>query len=173
MADENNISKLLAALIGPYQDLENSGQQLRTQCSISSAIGVQLDVLGRLVDQKRNGDDDETYRRRIRARIAVHRSNGLTEDLIKVADLVVYADGAQYQVDTQGVATVVVRVLGVAISEDLADIAVDFLLDAKAGGVRLILESSAHDLPAEWFRFDVGPGYDVGYFMDARDHVVG
>src|SRR5690349_3946784 len=105
----NNTEKLLAILATPFQSLENTLQDLLTKRSIDTAEGAQLDVIGKLVGQPRNGLDDDTYRRYCRARIATNRSNGTNENLITITDLIVYDDNAHYQTDFQNYATVVLR----------------------------------------------------------------
>lgn len=165
----NNITKLLRALTAPVQALEDMLQQLMSERSIDTAVGKQLDVIGRLAGQPRLGLDDETYRRYIRARIAAHNSDGTTEDLITVATLIVYDDDATYEVDNHGNGSVIVRVRNIAISQALADILISFLKAAVSGGVRVILEYS-HLPPATWFKWDTpGRGWDTGSpFLDAK-----
>src|SRR5690242_14038772 len=122
MFEGNNTEKLVATLATPFQSIENMLQQLLTERSIDTAVGAQLDVIGRIVGQPRNGLDDESYRRYCRARIATNNSEGVMENLITVTDLIVYDDDAYYQIDNQGVACVVLRIQDLSITEDLADI---------------------------------------------------
>lgn len=166
----NNIAKMLTAISVPVQDLETACQQVLRQRSIDNAIGAQLDAIGRIVNEARGGADDDNYRRRVRARISVHRSKGGHEDLIKVTDLIVFDDDAYIHVIPQTPATVIVRVEDVAVSDSVADtVLFGFLQDTVATGVRVILESGSHS-PEEWFTFDstTAHGYDNGFFIDAR-----
>lgn len=142
MADTpNNISLLLGAMVSGYQSIENMLQDLLNDRSIDTAAGVQLDMIGAVVGQLRQGLDDTTYRRYIRARIAANRSNGVSEDLIRVA-LLVLADASPYvQLDPQVIATEVVRILNDPLSDTVANALLLFLQDAVAAGVRIILES--------------------------------
>lgn len=157
--EPNNITKLLTAICqAGIQPLESCLQQLLTQRSIDTAIGVNLDVIGAIVAQPRNGLDDDTYRRYCRANITAHRSKGRVEDLITVSDLIIFDDDAVITVQPQPVATVVVAILGVGISDDLALVLFTFLQRTVAVGVRLILQYST----ATPFQFDVGPGFDDG-----------
>ena len=112
MSDEpNNITKLLTALVTPHQPLEDAWQQLRLLRSVDTAVGVQLDMIGEIVGQERGGMVDDDYRRFVRARIAANISDGRVFDLIKVATLVVNDDDTTIQLDLQGNAAVVVRIL--------------------------------------------------------------
>lgn len=158
----NNISKLLSALVVPFVDLEAVLQQLLLNRSIATATATQLDVLGKIVGQPRDGLDDDDYRRYIRARVAAHRSDGTFEALIKVASLVVFDDDAKYVTSNEGTATVRVFVQEVTLTDDLADILFSFLQVARSGGVRIVLEWG-RSTTASLFRYDSGPGYDVGH----------
>jgi hypothetical protein len=166
MADTpNNITKLLTALVTPHQSVEDTLQQLRTNRWIDSAEGAQLDLLGKIVGQLRNGLDDDDYRRYLRARISANISDGLVEDLIRVAVLIIDDDSITIEIDQQGMAAVVVRLSG-ALEATTAEILIKFLKLSVAGGVRVILEWSAV-APSGWFVWDTGPGWDDGAFLDA------
>lgn len=143
MADaDNNITLFLRAILASVQDVENAMQQLYRERRVDTAVGIQLDVLGRLVGQKRMGLSDDDYRRYISARIATNRSNGSYEDLIKIAVLVINDDGLYAHVRQAGTATVIVRLEDLIVSLALGDIVLHFLKQAVAGGVRLVLEFS-------------------------------
>lgn len=157
----NNIEKLLACLIAPCQDLEDALQQLKTQRFVDTAAGAQLEVIGKIAGQPRLGLDDDTYRRYIRARIAANNSDGTTEDLLNICELVVYDDDATYVLTQEGTATARLFVSGEFITGALAAILFSFLNAAKSGGVRIVLQWGESPL-AELFQFDVGPGLDQG-----------
>lgn len=166
----NNIEKLVATLATPFQSLENALSQLLLERSIDTAVGAQLDVIGRIVGEVRNGLSDADYRRYCRARIKVNRAKGLIEDLISVTDLIVYDNNAYYEIDNQGIATVVVRIQNLQVSDALSDIVISFLRDTVSAGVRVILEYL--DAPVNTgFKWDtVGRGWDSGApFWDAKD----
>lgn len=166
--DPNNIEKLLTVIAGEFQAFEAAYQQVLTQRGIDNAIGQQLDDLGALVGEPRSGLDDETYRRRVRARISVHRSKGTFKDVITVTKLIVFDDAATIRVEPQNYATVVVHVEDVAVSNNVADAALfGFLQKTVAAGVRAILHTGTTD-PSTWFGFDGAPGYDDGFFTDSR-----
>ncbi len=166
----NNISKLLTAICSAgVQPVEDCLRQLLTQRSLDTAVGAQLDVIAKLVGLTRAGLDDDTLRRYCRAIISAHRSKGTIEDLLKVVDLVIFEDDAHYLVLPQPIATVQIRVEDIAITEDLAATTFTFLAKTAAAGVRVMLDFGVSD-PTTWFRFDSGPGYDVGHFIGRIDH---
>jgi hypothetical protein len=166
----NTNEKFVATLATPFQSLESALQQLLTERSIDTAVGAQLDVIGRIVGEPRNGLDDDTYRRHCRARISANSSDGTIENVITVTDLIVYDDDAYYEIDNQGAAALVVRVQDVAITEELADILISFLKDTVSAGVRVILEYF-ETTPGNTFKWDTaGRGWDSGKpFLDAKD----
>lgn len=145
-----NLQKTLAALVGPAQSLENALWQLLTERAIDTAIGVQLDVIGLIVKQPRDGLVDADYRRSLRVRIATNRSRGIVENLITVVNLYIADDAATIVVDQLGVAAVHVRIEDSSLSSTLADALFKFLRDAASAGVRIILETSG-DAEAEMF----------------------
>lgn len=156
----NSVGRLVTALCRPIQDLENTMQQVLLQRGLNNAVGAQIDAIGKLVAQPRNGADDDTYRKRCRATIAAHRSAGTTEDLIQIASLVVDDPGATFAITTQQVATVVAQVLGVGITDQVASLAAQLLRKATAAGVRMVLQYG-NVYPV--FQLDSGPGLDSGH----------
>ncbi len=136
-----NVEKFLGAVLAPIQDVEDALQQLKTGRSIDTAVGAQLDAIGKLVGQSRDGvTDDEIYRRYIRARISTNKSDGLIEDILTIADLIVYDDDAEYLIINQGAAAFVLRLGGIVPSDELVELLISFLRRGAAGGVRVILE---------------------------------
>lgn len=141
-ADERNIVKLLRVWLSGAAGLEFALQQLFSERSIDTAIGEQLNTLGQLVGQKRNGLDDDTYRRYIRARVSANRSRGNAPDVIAVADLVVYDDDAYLHVKRQYNASYHFVVEDIIVYEaTLNDALIEFLRASSAAGVRVMLET--------------------------------
>lgn len=153
MADKN-FEKLVRALTTPIQDAENLLQAMYTERWVTTAVGAQLDLVGGLVGRPRQGvADDEIYRRYCRAQIAANKSDGLTEDIITISDLVVFDDAATYVVKYGGTGSVHARVDGVAVDPDVAVVLASILRRAAAGGVRLITETS-DVVTVDQFAFD-------------------
>lgn len=158
----NNIEKLLSILIAPAQDIENTLQALKLERFVNTAVGAQLDVIGRIVGQDREGLADADYRRYIRARVATNNSEGRFEDLILIATLVIFDNLATYVVTNEGTATVRLVVDNVVVTDAVAAILFKFAQEAVSAGVRLVLEwyPSAE---AGLFQFDAGPGFNQGH----------
>lgn len=79
-----NWTLLITALVGRVQDLENACETLKHRLDIDSMTGVQLDGIGKIVGQPRYGYADDYYRLLLKMRVAINRSQGLTEQLINV-----------------------------------------------------------------------------------------
>ena len=163
-----NIAALITTLAAPTQPIENALWQLLTQRALSTGIGAQLDAIGALVGQPRNGLADSDYARYIGARIAVNDSDGRVEDLITIARGVLNNVAAVIRVQPEGTATVVVRIQAIAVVLTLGTILSGLLDAGVAGGVRLLLEASA-SVPANTFTLDSGPGWDTGHLAYAID----
>lgn len=162
MATQTDVQLLVAAFAAPAQDVENALQQLLLQRWIDTAVGVQLDQLGEIVGQSRQGLDDDDYRRFCRARILTNRSDGRFETLIAIALLVLNEVGVTIRVTNEGTATCRVYATGTVTGDTAGAILATFMQLGVSGGVRVVTqwEDSA---AAGIFRFDSGPGLDVGH----------
>ena len=151
-SDKQTIIDILTGAVTPVQTLEDALWQLFTERTIDTAIGQQLDDIGSIVTQPRNGLADAVYRGRIRAKISVLRSDGVVENLIQVATLMLDDSAATYEIEFQPPAGLAFRVLGNVPTDETADALMEFLKDSVAAGVRLILETLT-DVEADTFSF--------------------
>lgn len=168
--DKPYFQAVVTAFANQFQDLETAGQDLLLLCGVSRATGATLTSIGDLVGQPRNGvEDDDTYRRYIRARIFANRSNGTVRDFVRVSRLVLNQSD-DCQVIRQSDSVVVVRVFSDAyvVNEELAELMLSFLRSVVSAGGRVILES-ANDAANHLFQLDGAIGLDVGTFADARE----
>ena len=78
---------LARAVVGQVEDLRAVVQEMPAAFSLEQAVGVQLDILGEGfgVDRK-EGQDDEAYRMRIRDKLALWRWNGTNEEVNAVLE---------------------------------------------------------------------------------------
>lgn len=162
-AIKTKIVALLKAMLGPCNDIETALQALLIQRTIDTAVGAQLDIIGRIVGQPRLGLSDTDYRRYCKVKIKAENSGGVIEDLISVCVLILDVSlVAPLTVTTQQPATVVIQHFAGALNDTLAATCYSFLRTAGAGGVRVIFEWI--DVPiAQVYRLDAGPGLDVGH----------
>lgn len=81
-ADKTTVQGLLKSYTENVQTVEDVYGQLLNERSVFTAIGVQLDVIGTIVGEVRNGKTDEPYRQAILNRIAINRANGTPENIM-------------------------------------------------------------------------------------------
>jgi hypothetical protein len=143
----------VTALCGPAQRIEDALYQILTERYLDTAIGIQLDTLGKIIGQPRNGLSDTDYKRYLRARVKVNRSSGLTDQLLTIARLIVNDDDAAITFVPSYPAAGTVEVTGIPFDTATAAVLVEFLRAAAADGVRLILEWSTVD-PEDTFFWD-------------------
>ncbi len=167
---KTNITLMIETHTGPIQDLENVMQDMLTQRSVDTAVGTQLDIIGKIVGQPRDGFDDDDYRRLVRARIAANRSQGTTHDILTVQRGVFPEPEASLIITMQFPAAFALRVAHLAITDTIASIAAGFLVDTVSAGVRALLEYQYRP-DAEMFCFVDGPGlgFNQGRFAGVRE----
>jgi len=87
---------MVEAMVRPLQDALSTIEQLRTERWPATAIGAQLDGVGHIVGEPRNGRTDDEYRAAIAFRIFVNTSNATPGDLIQGLRTLTQADEIQY-----------------------------------------------------------------------------
>jgi hypothetical protein len=147
LAEGSNVRKFVTALLGPIDAIESALQQLLTLRRVDTATGVTLDAIGKLVGRARNGvADDEIYRRYVRAQIASNISDGLLEQLLTIAELVVYDVAAIFIVEHIGNGALTMHISNFVPSAEVVSTLYGLLAKSVAAGVRIILVfSSAAD----------------------------
>ena len=79
---------LLRSLLGEVQPTEDVLLQVMSQTGIDTAVGVQLDTLGKLLNVSRGSSDDDEYRTRLYSQISLNSANGTPENIITLVRLV-------------------------------------------------------------------------------------
>lgn len=80
---KTNLDALMAAWVQQVQDLEDALFEIRDETNIDNAVGVQLDVLGRIVGVDREGRTDADFRVAINARIGLNIGSGTIEEILE------------------------------------------------------------------------------------------
>jgi hypothetical protein len=100
-ANSSNLINFISSIVTPIQTIEDATATLNTLRSISTATGVQLDLIGTIVGLARPaGDNDALYRQKLYGRIKINTSEGQPEQAIQTyqlftsAPLVLLQDGA-------------------------------------------------------------------------------
>lgn len=135
-----NIERDLTILVEPVQRLEDVLYAVLTERDITNAEGIQLDALGKIVGEPRDGRVDDDYRRFVRARIRTNKSNGLVEDVLVVTRLVLDQPDATLQMLMYPPAGVVLNIYAEPVSDLVALTLVKFLRDVVSAGVRIIVQ---------------------------------
>jgi len=143
-----NIEGLVSDMAAQWQGLEEALFQVLVERAIDTAVGVQLDAIGTIVVEPRDGRTDAIYRRHLRAKIRTNRSDGQVEDLIAIARLVLGTqdkEATTIEIEFQLPAAVALRVLGLAVDDDVAEVLIRFERLGVSAGVRILVESSPAD----------------------------
>ncbi len=86
-SDKPRLRALLSASLSQSQSLEDLAFAVLVGRSVYTAVGVQLDVLGKIVGQDRGEMGDDPYRLFVVARILVNRSNARIPELVDLLEL--------------------------------------------------------------------------------------
>jgi hypothetical protein len=78
------IASCLRAILEEVQELENALWTVMLMRTVDVATGIQLHTIGKLVGEGYLGQDEETYRILVRARIRINISRGTIGDIIAV-----------------------------------------------------------------------------------------
>lgn len=81
------IEGLLKVYLGKIQTLENEFWLVINGRSIDTAIGAQLDKVGALVLETRDGRADADYREAIRLKVLILRSTGRVVDVLRIINI--------------------------------------------------------------------------------------
>ena len=81
---KTNIEKLLELFGTKVQELEDVGFELINERALAAAIGTQLDNLGEIVGEERQGRSDDEYRKAISVKILINTSSGTPEQVIDI-----------------------------------------------------------------------------------------
>lgn len=160
--DKARLKKLIEILLRPFQELDDVVWDFYINRRLDTAIGAQLDLIGKIVKEKRNGLADEDYRSFLRIKIRVLLSRGTGPDIMQICTLILGLAGYTYK--EYFPAAQVVEVL----SSPTFDLTIlkRFLVRAKAGGTRLDLVDGSGGLGVRFHYGSegTGVGYGVGTY---------
>jgi hypothetical protein len=140
-----NIEALIRAVVASFDEFDVEARRLLVERTLDTAVGAQLDVIGRIVGQPRNGLSDDDFRRFCRARVRANRSKGTVSDILRVTRLVVNDPDARFTLQLTGIAAYILRIEDIVVPDDLAAIVFSFLKAVTSGGVRPMLGYTTGD----------------------------
>jgi hypothetical protein len=88
-SEKDVVQGLLKSYMENVQTVEDIYQQLLDERSVFTAIGEQLNVVGLLVGEARDGKDDSAYREAILNRVAINTSDGTPEKVIEIMKTII------------------------------------------------------------------------------------
>jgi len=166
--DKPNFLTLLESCIAQVQNLEDGIYAIFGLLSIENSIGEQLDRIGEIVGQKREGKDDEEYRLFIYARIGINISTGKIEELLFIWRFITKANLIYLmEIFPAGIA------IGTSneIDSNLIDAVFDLLEKVSAAGVAVDHVTAFEEDNA--FAFDDSNIGNPGGFGDTEDAGIG
>jgi hypothetical protein len=105
-----NIQKVVEIFHTQIQEVENEYFTLLESLGIDTAFGYALDVIGKEVQEFRQGRNDEDYRSAIITKIFINNSSGTPEEVLAAAKQITGATTIKYS--EQYPAAVVLEILG-------------------------------------------------------------
>lgn len=165
LKQKTNVNGILLAVDNQIADLKAALTQLKSDRYLANAFGAGLDTIGAIVGRARNGYSDTLYRRQIAGTILLNMTSGTLPEIYAILTAVKPA-GSVLTILDGWPAGFTCHMETVPMTDDDVMILISFLRLAKVAGVRAILEWSPVTL-SNTFRFDVGPGFDVGHLAGA------
>lgn len=142
------VEALVRAFVNRIQELENLTIDVLNSLDIDAAVGQQLDLIGAIIGESRQGREDAEYRLYIRARIRLNIGSGTGPDIIDILTFVLAGRSAELR--QYYPASFVVELHGATTDEDAAE-ASAILISATAAGVGSQLIFSEEDDATSFF----------------------
>lgn len=154
----SDVNKLFEVFIAPFERIETALTDLYLQMRVYSSTGIMLDRIGAMVGEPRQDRDDQTYRRTISARIAINKSRGTHEEIIRIALALLRPTGSRVNLQ-HGDGVAIVETMNDPVTLQLANLMATYLKQAVPLTVRLgVLFTNAGD---ETFEFSDGDTYQA------------
>lgn len=130
--DKPNFDAIQASYMAEVQALEDAIHETISKSYLPSAEGKQLEIIGRIVGEARNGRIDSLYKLWIAARIIINASQGHVNDIIKALRAVT---SASFTIKEYAPAYIEIRFADSI--PGLAAAYAEIAFAAKSGGIRL------------------------------------
>ncbi len=158
-----NLTNLATVTGKRFQILSNDLEDIRAVRDLDVATGSNLDKLGAIVGQDREGFSDLIYRTLIKAKTAANRSKGTTENLIDTALILRSGVTTDIVYTELFPASVQIDFLNSVETLQHQALIADILFLTKLAGVRLIITFSS-SIPFGFFGNPIASGFGVGQF---------
>jgi hypothetical protein len=165
--NKTNWTKILTIFAAPFQEVYDALLQLQDERDLDNSVGEQLDILGAILNKRRLGADDDTYRIRLRAQIRLIKSSGTQPELLELLDTLL--DGS-YLFTPYYPASFVIEAVPALTASQASEFGA-IIQAGKAAGVRGFLVYSLEDDDAT-FQLASGDAFetdaDTGLSNDAQ-----
>ena len=131
-----NLHNLACSYLEQIQLLEEAFHLILDKFNLQCAVGDQLDILGRIVNENRQGQTDDEFRQAIRTKIRANVSEGTIEDIIAIAKSALNQAGS-IEVTEAFPGTAFVRVNGVTLNAIESAQLKKFLVLGSPAGVQI------------------------------------
>lgn len=139
--DSSNLNKLLEVLSTPFDDLVAVFASLKNILNLELAEGSQLDLIGQIIEEKRNGRSDSDYLKGIKFKTFKNTSKGFVDDVVKTLTLITSATKVIYSDNPPASYTIYTN--GIDLNDDIK-----FLIDKiTAAGISLTIYASKGEIP--------------------------
>jgi len=159
---------LILSYVNRCQELENAAWDVILKRMIDNAQDAQLDTIGEIVGQLRNGQTDSVYRIYITARIRINRSHGHTTDIIDVLQLI---ESAAFSYTEFYPCTVWLEYTEPAATAPA--VLIDLAKLAAPSGVQLFLIETTEDDGLEFGDDTIGGEVDATHGLSDESEVTG
>ena len=142
---KTGIEALISSLTSEHiQDLEDVLFDVGTKLNIDNSVGVQLNNIGIIVGQPRNGQDDATYKLFLKAKAGRNVSEGDIERVLSIWKII--TGGTVVQV-IENFPAEIELFSDVPVPDALASDAFDLMQDVVGAGVRVVSSVIGSDTP--------------------------
>lgn len=154
--NSDRLKELIGIFAAEIQSLENLFHELYDECTLDTAVGVQLDMEGKIVGWPRMGLGDDDYRAMIKVGIVINQTDG---DAVTATYIISKLVGVAVHYRWCGMAHCSFEWEKAAHSSADTQTLIQSILDKI-----LVAGVSAHCVEGitDSFRFDNGPGFDQG-----------
>ena len=163
--NKENLKKVLCIYADQIQEIEDLAFALYDRLSIDDSSGQQLDEIGEIVVQKRNGVSDKRYRTLLFVKIGINTSKGTPKKLTDIIQLLSNANFVHYINLNNG--NFELQTDGTFVDQEEINFVFVSMARVAAGGTRMAA-LICYD-PTEGFAYQ-GPNTDspaLGYANDA------
>lgn len=133
-----NLDALTKSYLAQIQDIEDALFEVLLKRNLEDAVGVQLQIIGKIVGQPYIASTDERFRLMVRARIAINLSHGHESDITKITRLLL-VEGEEFEYHDEPPGQIRIIILDPLISGDI-DIIANLIGSADAGGTRMLVQ---------------------------------